>query len=167
MARGGPGRVAQSSSCFCHSPPRDSIAVHRAGARAHKVAHPYSRQSQTPGRHPCLRPRRCKSEGPTTPSSGSMNWLEWLTELRQTSYPVAHRLTAKGWSSGRARHKSCLRMWAEGRGCRTIRVRPSPTHLQVQTPEETSLNASLRGFLEASSLSLQPLGPPWQWKEEE
>ena len=57
-------------------------------------------------------------------------------------------------------------MWAEGRGCRTIRVRPSPTHLQVQTPE-TSLNASLRGFLEASSLTLQPLGPPWQRREEE
>ena len=44
---------------------------------------------------------------PTTPSLGSINLLEWLSELRKSFYLLDHWFTIEGYNSGTARRKRC------------------------------------------------------------
>ena len=43
-----------------------------------------------------------------TPSLGSINLQEWLTELRGTFYLLDHQFIIKGYNSGTAKWKSCI-----------------------------------------------------------
>lgn len=57
-----------------------------------------------------------KPEIPMTLSSGSVNKLEWLTEVRQTVYLLYHHFIMKGYKSETARWKMCTGwdLWGGG-----------------------------------------------------
>ena len=61
-----------------------------------------------PGCHLHFWPTSYKSGVPTAPSSGSVNLLQWFTELRETLYSLDHQFTIK-------RHDKGYRRTSEGR----------------------------------------------------
>ena len=64
---------------------------------------------------------------PTTPSLGSINLLEWLSELRKSFYLLDHWFTIEGYNSGTARRKRCTGQgMGEGRSFRAVWVHHSP-----------------------------------------
>ena len=46
-----------------------------------------------------------KSEVPITPSSGAINSLEWLTEVRKTFHTLDHWLIIEGYNAGTTKWK--------------------------------------------------------------
>ena len=91
-----------------------SIRPHRLRAPSHRTA------PATPISPDCyLRfwPTGYKSEVPMTPSSGLINLLEWFTELRETFYFLDHQFITKGYNSGTAQWRSCIKQ-GMGRGWR-------------------------------------------------
>ena len=68
-------------------------------------------------------------EVPTTPSLGSINLLEWLTELRETFYLLNYQFIVKGYNSGTARWKRYIRGgMGKGQGSSML-----PESLKLQT----------------------------------
>ena len=89
------------------TPPGESIRSYRLRAQSHKTA-PCRTSVPSPGGHLCLWQTGYRPEVQLTPpSSGSINLLEWLTELGETFYFLDHWFTIKGYNSGRARWKRC------------------------------------------------------------
>lgn len=62
----------------------------------------------SPGQSPVLLTNNYRLEFSTPPSSGLINLLEWLKELRETFYSLDHRFIRKGYNSRTARWKRCI-----------------------------------------------------------
>ena len=75
-----------------------------------------------------------KSEVSMTRFFGSINLLEWLTDLRELFYLLDYRVIIKGYDSATARWKRCMKIGIE-KGCRVSMIFPS-----------TPLSPNLHGF---------------------
>ena len=62
----------------------------------------------SPGCYLCFWPTGSKFQVPTTPSLGSINLLEWVTELRETFYLLNLQFLIKEYNTGTARRKNCI-----------------------------------------------------------
>ena len=103
---------------------------------------------RSPGCHLHFWPTGSKSEVPTTPSLGSINLLEQLTELRETFYLLDYWFIIKGYNSGTARLKRCIGQ-SKGKGLGVSTPSPSlllPPNLHVFTYPEAFRTPSF-GFL--------------------
>lgn len=78
--------VSYNVTLFRHHLPGNSVRSHRLRPQTHKNTrpHPLQMPSASPGCHLCFWLTSYKLEGSTTPSSGSINLLEQLTEFRKT-----------------------------------------------------------------------------------
>lgn len=79
---------------------------HRLRAQISTVAPLFSHQSQVQA-VTCASDQQAVDQFPSTPSSGSVNLLECLIELRKTVYFLDYQLVIKEYNSGAFRWKRC------------------------------------------------------------
>ena len=91
-----------------------------------------------------------RSSAPTTSSMGSSNFLDQVTELRETFYSLDYQFIIKGYNSGTTRWKRCL---GKGMGMCSFHVLSEhatfPKSPRVHQPGR-SLKSSCWIFMEAS-----------------
>lgn len=78
-------KVSNNPTQFWPYLPRARTRFHKQKTQSHKTTlSPIPVSSQNSGCYLCFWPTDHKSEGPTTPSPGLINLLEWLIELEKT-----------------------------------------------------------------------------------
>ena len=91
--------VSEHSTQFWHYQTRDSIGFHTLTLQSYKTVPP-AIPILDASHKPVLLTNWLKIRGPHDPlSSGSINWLEWLTELRKTRYLLNHQFIVKGYNA--------------------------------------------------------------------
>ena len=141
--------MSYNSKQFWHCLSRDSIMCHRLSVQSYKSwPRPLQMLVTSPGCHLCFWPTGYKSEVPKTPSSGLINLLEQLTELRETFYLLDHQFIIQGYNSGTARQK--IQMGQSMKVCGDSMPYPLLLEPHVFTNPETLQTLSFGGFMEAS-----------------
>ena len=128
---------------------RNSIRSHRLRGSVPQDCHLLPTTSDTNGKSRllCFWPTSYRLEVPTTLSLGLINFLEQLTELRETFHLLDYQFIIKGYSSGTTRGRQCTR---QGMGKRLIPRSLSEYTLLPKSPcvhqPRSSLNCILFGF---------------------
>ena len=101
--------ITKQLTKFWHYLPRHSITSHKLRAQSYNIAPPAPSKAIWKVQiaigasdWPAI------DQFPMTPSLGSINLLEWLTELREAFYLVDYQFILKGYNSGMARWKRCI-----------------------------------------------------------
>ena len=91
--------MSEHSAQFWHYQTRDSIGFHTLTLQSYKTVPP-AIPILDASHKPVLLTNWLKIRGPHDPlSSGSINWLEWLTELGKTRYLLNHQFIVKGYNA--------------------------------------------------------------------
>lgn len=100
---------------FWHDLPGNSIRFHRLKSQSSETITSLPTSVLSPGRHLYFWPTSLQTGGSTDPSLCSINVLERFTELRKPFYLLDYQFI-KGYSSGKARWKSCTgKVWEKGK----------------------------------------------------
>lgn len=123
--------AASPPAPFRHHPPADGPGSHSGRLRPGRLcsSSPLSPSS-------VLLITGCNSEMPTTPSLSSRNFLEWLTELRETRYFLDHQVVIRDVSREQPGRGDVQGMW----DFRVLSRVPLPQHPDVSTNLEAFLN---------------------------
>ena len=102
----------------------------------------------------------CRLEVPMTLSLGSINLLEWLTELRETFYLLDYQFILKGYNSGTAR---CKRYTGQRMGKGRRASMPPPPVSTWSPTRKLSKNPASFGVL--WRLHYISMTGPWPWSQ--
>lgn len=105
------GWVSYISTKFWHYPPGDDIRPHRLRGHCHRC--PLFQIPWQVQIVPCTSDQLTVAEGPPTPSTYLINFLECCTQLRKLIYSLAYLFCYKGYESAARCKDSKVRSWTK------------------------------------------------------